>query len=113
MQTRNRATMKTQQMKIFVSVKKFLASMDLNENKRLLHRNQLLHISQGFTATILQILYLVYDASTARDYMNSILMSMIGVLAHIAYWVVIFQTSAIYDFINRYESIINRSELKS
>lgn len=105
--------MKTEQMRIFVSAKENLASMDLNANKRLLHRNQLLHILQGFTATVLQILYLVYEASTPREYMNSILMSMIGILAHIAYWVVIFKTAAIYDFIDHYETIINRSKLKS
>lgn len=78
--------METEQMHIFVSVKRNLVSMDLDANKHLLHRNQLMHILQGFSATVLQILYLVYDARTAREYMNSILMSMIGVLAHIGYW---------------------------
>lgn len=104
--------MKAERMKIFVSVKRNLASMDLNANKPLLHRNQRLHILQGFTAVVLQILYLVYEASTAGEYMNSILMSMIGVLAHAAYWNVIFKTTAIYDFIENYERTINRSKLK-
>lgn len=103
--------MKIEKMKLFESARKSFVSVDLDPNKRPFHRGQLLHIVQGFSATILQLLYLVYDASTAKEYMNSLLMTMVGVLVHFAFWSTIFKTTIIYDFIEKFEAIINESEL--
>lgn len=99
-------------MKIFESAKKNLASIDLDANQRPLHRMQLLHVVQGFLAISLQCLYLVFEANTAKEYMNSISMTTIGILVYIAYWSAIFQTSTIFEFIDHYETIVNGSEWK-
>lgn len=98
-------------MKILLSVKMYLASIDLNENKRLFHPKQLLHVVQGFSAIVLQCLYLVYDANTALDYMDSILMTAVGILVYVSYWSSIFKTTNIYDFIDQLEVIVNGSKI--
>lgn len=97
-------------MKIFESAKQMLVLIDLDANQRPFHRNQLLHIVQGFLAIILQCLYLVYEANTVREYMNSIFMTSTGILVYIAYWNAIFKATLIYEFIDYYETIVNGSE---
>lgn len=105
--------MKAEKMKIFVTAKENFISMDLDANKRTFHLKQSLHILHGFTATVLQILYILFDANTPREYMNSILNSTIGILCHLAYWSVIFKTTSIYNFIDRCETIINGSRFEN
>lgn len=101
---------KAERMKIFVAAKIYLASIDLDENKRVFHLNQVLHVVQGFSAIVLQCLYLVLEANTVLEYMNSTLMSGIGIIVYIGYWTTIFKTMDIYNFINRLEIVINESE---
>lgn len=104
--------MEVQKLKIFESVKRHLASIDLDEDKPRFHRQQVLHVVKSFLALTLQYLYLVFDANTARDYMNSIFMTVVGVAVATSYWSAIFQMTTIYDFIDRYEKIITGSEFK-
>lgn len=99
-------------MIIFEVVKKYLISLDLNVNERPLHRKQLLRISINFFTITPQCIYLVNDANTARDYMSFISIVTIGILVHICYCSVIFETETIYDFIDSLEAIINRSEFE-
>lgn len=70
--------MEFEKIKIFLMTKKHLALIDLHKNKRPFHRNQLLHVIQGFLALILQLLYLVFEANTVREYMNSIIITTAG-----------------------------------
>lgn len=109
-QSSSGSEMETKKLKIFESVKKMLASIDLNANQRPFHRKQLLHIVQGFCAIILQCLYLVYEANTIREYMNSIFMTTVGILVYMGFWSAIFKTTIIYEFIDQYETIVNGSE---
>lgn len=97
-------------MRIFNTVKKSLLSIDLDVNKPKFHRMQLLHVVQGFVAILLQCMYFVNDANTTNEYMNSILITSIGLLIYVAYWSSIFETKTVYDFIEYYETIINGSK---
>lgn len=99
-------------MKIFESAKMSLASMELDANKRPFHRKQLLKVMHSFLAIVLECLYIVYDANTAREYINSIFMTTIGIIVFIAYLSTIFKTTTIYNFIDHYETIVNESELQ-
>lgn len=105
--------MKTRRIKIFVTAKKNLVSIDLDANKRSFHRMQSLHVVKGFLAIALQCLYLVYDTNTVREYMSSIFMTTFGILVHIAYWNAIFKTTTIYELIGDVEKGVNESELKN
>lgn len=98
-------------MKIFQTTKLNLASMDLDANQSLFHKMQLLHILQGFLAIVLQCIYLIYVASTIREYMNSIFMTAFGILAYIVYWSMIFQTKTIFEFMDEFEKAINKSKI--
>lgn len=102
--------MEAQKLKIFESVKDHLASIDLDEYKPRFHRKQVVHVVQGFLALTLQYLYLVFDANTAREYMNSIFMTVVGTAVYASYWSAIFQTTTIHDFIDHYETIVNGSK---
>lgn len=97
-------------MEIFKSVRKDLVFAGFDTNKRPFHRKQLLNVVKGFLAIILDFLYLVYDANTVREYINCILMAIIGVAVFTSYLSAIFETTTIYDFINGYETLINRSK---
>lgn len=99
--------MKSEEMRIFVTAKIHMASIDLLASKGPFHRNQLLHVVQSFLAIVLQCLYLMYDANTTREYMNSICLTGLGVGVYIAYWSAIFQTTTIYDFADYYETVVN------
>lgn len=65
-------------MIIFESAKKNLASLGYDANKRPFHRKQLSKVMQSFLAIVLECLYIVYDANTVREYINSIFMTTIG-----------------------------------
>ena len=97
-------------MKILESVKKNLKSIELYADKPRFHRMQLLLILECFLAIVLKCLHLVYDANTEKEYMYSILMTTFGILVFIAYLSTIFQTTAIYDFIDQLETIVNESK---
>lgn len=99
-------------MIIFESAKKHLASMAFDANERPLHRKQLSKVVKSFLAIALECLYLVYDANTAREYINSIIMTTVGVLVCIAYLSVIFKTATIFEFIDHLETIVIGSKLK-
>lgn len=101
--------MKAEPMRIFLMVKNNLASIDLNENESPFHRIQLLHIAQASLAIILQLLYLVYDAITVREYMCSIFLTTFPILVFISYWNAMFNTTAIYDIIADLEKSVNES----
>lgn len=103
--------MDTKKMEIFKSVKGDLVSVGFDASKRPFHREQLSKILKSCLAIILQLLYLVCDANTTREYINSILMTIVGIAVFIAYLSGIFQTTTVSDFINGYETLINGSKL--
>lgn len=101
--------METKQLKIFLTAKKNLESLDLYENQCPIDRKQLSRILQTLLAIVLQFLYVFYDANTNREYIDSILMITLGVLLYIAYWSTISNKIIIYDLVNSVEKIINES----
>lgn len=98
------------ELNIFERAKKNLALIDLDQNKRPLHRKQLLHVIEGFLALVLQCLYFVIDAKKDREYMSSMLMTSIGILVYLTYWNAIFGTTTIYELIDSFEISINGSK---
>lgn len=98
-------------MEIFLMAKKNLVSIGLDENLSPFNRTQLLRMMQNTLAIIFQLLYIVYDASTVREYMDSMLMSIFGLFVYISYWSMILNMTTIYDVIAYLERCINHSEL--
>lgn len=79
--------MEAEELKIFKSAKENFASIFLEANKRPLHQKQLLHILEKSLIVSLLFLYLVYDANTVREYMNSILIIAIAAISlYFCYW---------------------------
>lgn len=65
-------------MKLFVTVKEMLTSIDIIREKGRFHAKRNLRTLEGFLAIIMQCLYLLFDAETDREYMDSIFMTTVG-----------------------------------
>lgn len=67
-------------MKTFRSVKKYLAVASFIEGKDRFNSQQSINALKGFVAIIMQCLYLVFDAVTVKQYLDSIFMSTGGLI---------------------------------
>lgn len=102
--------MAPKRIKIFVTVKKYLALVGFGENNSAFDRRFLINGVLGILAMILLLVHLFHVASTAREYMESIVMTMAGVVSFIAYISMHFQYANIFILINEFEEAINDSE---
>lgn len=65
-------------MIIFKSAKKSLAALGYDANKPPFNRKQSMNVMHSFLAIVLEFMYIVYNANTVREYINSIFMTTIG-----------------------------------
>lgn len=102
--------MEPKELEIFVTAKKNLASIHFDANKRPFHRQQLFRVALSSLAIVLECLYLVYEANTVREYINSSIFTTIGIAVYIAFLSAIVEMKTIYEFIDLYETIVNKSK---
>lgn len=70
--------METNNIEFFKTHKINLASIGFTKRDVRFHVEQLLRAFEGFLACALQCLYLLYDATTTKDYMDSIFTTAAG-----------------------------------
>ena len=97
-------------LKLFLTVKKNLASIGFSEQNRPFDREQLLRGFEGVLAMILQFVYLFHVASTVREYLESIIMTATGVGTLVAYISMNIQFDSIFILIDEVEQVVNESE---
>lgn len=98
-------------MKIFQTLEMNLESGGFIRNQRPFNRRQLEHIVKMMFFMTLVFLYIGRDANTPRQYMDSILMSIVGTLCTIAYMSQVFKYATLFELIDCSEQIVNESEL--
>lgn len=94
-------------MEIFETAKNTKVLFNSDENKLAFHGQRLLHVAQGFMVAVLQCACLADDTKAEREYITSMPMMAIGISVHLACLSVIFRTTAVYEFINYFETITN------
>lgn len=62
-------------LEIFETPKKLFAAIGFIQGKRRFHTEQWLRTTEGFLAIIMQVLYLLIEADTVKEYMESIFMT--------------------------------------
>lgn len=102
--------MEPKRLKIFVAVKRNLAAIGFGENFSAFDRRQSIQSFLGISAIILQFVYSFYVASTARENMESVIMTAAGVITFIAYISMHVQFDNIFIFIDEVEQFINESK---
>lgn len=102
--------MEPERIKIFVLVKKNLALIGFGENNSAFDRSQLFRGFLGTVAPILGFIYLFHVASTAKEYIESIIMTMAGVIILLAFISMNIQFDNIFFFIHEFEEAINESK---
>lgn len=73
-------TMETNRMEIFKTIKEHLWAIGFTKPHVGFHTEQVLRTSQGFLAIVLQCLYLLFDANTTKDYLDSLFTTSVGIL---------------------------------
>lgn len=104
--------MQTNRLKVFETVKTNLESVGFIREKGRFHTEQWLHTAQGFLANILLCLYLLFDADTVKEYMDSIFMSACGILVYVAYLNMVLNTEIFFNNIDEIENLANESKFK-
>lgn len=103
--------MKTERMESFASVERNLASIGFVANQRPLHTEQLINVVRGTVASILQYLYLVFEANTDKEYMHSIFMTTFGIMIYTAHVSSIIKTVSLFDLFQYMEQLVNERKL--
>lgn len=105
--------METEKMEIFKTIKQNFVSIGFTKRNEKFHTEQLIRTLEGFLAIVLQCLYIVFDARTAKEYMFSIVAITIGIFVYIAYLSTVLRTEKIFIYIDYVEEIISGSEFSS
>lgn len=94
-------------MEIFKRIKQNLASNGFRKDKGRFHLEQWLRTTQGLLAIVLQCIYLLFEAETTKEYMDSIFTTTVGVLVYVAYLSTVLKTKQLFIFIDGMEDAIN------
>lgn len=105
--------MEPKKLKFFVTIKKNLASIGFSENNSAFDTEQLLRGFEGILAIILEFVYLIHVTSTSREYMESIIMTVAGVVSLISLISMNLQFATIFILMDEFERVINESEYTS
>ena len=97
-------------MKIFKTVQKHLASLGYIKNQSSLNIRQLSICFLSIVAIISLSLYLFCFANTQKEFMDSIFMTVSGVLVFISNLSTANKLTTIFIFIDRTEQVINESK---
>lgn len=97
-------------MKIFQSIEKSMESGGFIRNQRAFNRTQSEHIVKMLSFMGMLYIYLGCEASTLRQYMDSILLSTVGTLGTIAYMSEVFKYATMFELIDDIERAVNESE---
>lgn len=100
-------------MKIFQTVQKHLASIGYRANQNPFNLQQLTIIFMGILAIFSQCVYLFFIANTTKEFLDSILMTTIGILVFISNLSTVHKTATIFIFIDSVEKGIHGSMLLS
>lgn len=97
-------------MKIFQTVQKCLALEGYSANRGAFNRLQMWVGLKCILALIPPCSYLFLRLpKTPKEYMNSIFMSMAGILVFISFMSTVLKTAKIFEFINKLEEAVNTS----
>lgn len=97
-------------MNIFVTVKKNFASIGFIQGKGRFDLERWLRIFEGFLAIIMQCLYLVFDADTDEEYMDSMFMTTVGIFIYVCFLSVVLKTEMIFITIDEIQQFVNESK---
>lgn len=97
-------------MKLLETVKLKLDKLGYNANKRSFNPEQLIFLLKKASVNILVGIYLFHVAGTPKEFLESIFMFTVGILALIANVCTIHKTAIIFTFIGYGEEIINESK---
>lgn len=76
--------METKEIKFFKTVEKYFAAIGFIREKGIFHTERWLRIIEGFVAIIMQCLYMLIEAVTIKQYMDSIFMTSAGIFNKIS-----------------------------
>lgn len=102
--------MKTATMKILQTVQTNLAVLGFERNLRPFNKRQMFWFFEGLLSSTTFVIYLLFEASSPKEYMDSIFMIVIGTLMTISHFSMILETETIFVLIDKIENIINASE---
>lgn len=105
--------MATEKLQLFRTVRKNFLSIALEENEPKFHIKQMFHTMQGLIAIIPQFLYILLEAESIKQYMYSILLTVVGILIYISYLESVLNTRKMFAFMNDIQNMVNESEFNS
>lgn len=97
-------------MEIAQTVKKNLASIGYRTNVRPFHREQLWILLERLISFLLQLMYLLEEAKTPKQYMQSYFTLCVAILMYISLASTIIEMPTIFIFIGDMEKVINERE---
>lgn len=97
-------------MKIFRTTQKYMKYGGLMKDRGAFNIIQIWTFSKSITFLIMQVIYLVREADTSREYMDSIFMTSAGILIFISYADIAMQNDVLFHVIDELEKVINESE---
>lgn len=97
-------------MRIAKSVLKNLASIGYRANERPFNREQLWILLDRFITIILQFMYLLVEAKTPRQYMESYFTFCVALLMYISLMSTMVEMPTMFVFIDEIEQVIHESE---
>lgn len=100
-------------MKAFQQVRMNLASLGFRPNQSPFNKTQLWTYVKVFLSLLLLCLYLVREANTPKEYMDSIFMTAATFFILIGRVSTLLQNATIFDLIDSIEKVITGSELNS
>lgn len=97
-------------MKIFKAIERNMESGGFIRNQRAFNPTQLDHIAKAILCDISLIIYLVHESDTPRQYMESVLMTTVGIGVTTSYMSVVFNYDAVFELIDGIELDVNERE---
>lgn len=97
-------------MNILETVKKNLASIDFVANQPPLPTKQLINIIWDYLNIISLFLYLLFEARTDKEYMDSIFMVTVGIIVSTARVSSVMKAASFFLFIDDFEQVVNERE---
>lgn len=98
---------KSTPMKVFQTVRKNFAAIHFRKDQRWFHLRTLFELFKPIMAIVLQCIYLFYDANTPEELMNSIFMTIVGILVFISLMSTVQKKAEIFFFMDWVQVIVN------
>lgn len=109
--SRANKTMEANRIEFFKTHKRNLASIGFTKRDAQFHPEQSLRALEGFLACTLQCLYLLFDANSTKDYMDSIFTTAAGIIIYVGYLNTVLITDKIFILIDDIEEAVNARKL--